>query len=128
MSVLNFYNGLTTKERFLLSLLIITIILSSIFMLQSYSSNRRLKKLYESEIQKTKKKYLEDIRQREENIQNLLIKNKQQDEVIKQANKSIDSLQKLKNRVEIKYKWKYKEIELYNTEQIKNYWKNEFKN
>ncbi len=128
MSVLNFYNGLTTKERFFLSLLIITIILSSIFMLQSYSSNRRLKKLYESEIQKTKKKYLEDIRQREENIQNLLIKNKQQDEVIKQANKSIDSLQKLKNRVEIKYKWKYKEIELYNTEQIKNYWKNEFKN
>jgi len=128
MSVLNFYNGLTTKEKFFLSLLIITIILSSIFMLQSYSSNRRLKKLYESEIQKTKKKYLEDIRQREENIQNLLIKNKEQDEVIKQANKSIDSLQKLKNRVEIKYKWKYKEIELYNTEQIKNYWKNEFKN
>jgi hypothetical protein len=128
MSVLNFYNGLTTKEKFFLSLLIITIILSSIFMLQSYSSNRRLKKLYESEIQKTKKKYLEDIRQREENIQNLLIKNKEQDEVIKQANKSIDSLQKLKNRIEIKYKWKYKEIELYNTEQIKNYWKNEFKN
>jgi uncharacterized membrane protein YhiD involved in acid resistance len=128
MSVLNFYNGLTTKERFFLSLLIITIILSSIFMLQSYSSNRRLKKLYESEIQKTKKKYLEDIRQREENIQNLLNKNKEQDEVIKKAKNSIDSLQKVKNRVEIKYKWKYKEIELYNTEQIKNYWKNEFKN
>jgi hypothetical protein len=128
MSVLNFYNGLTTKERFFLSLLIITIILSSIFMLQSYSSNRRLKKLYESEIQKTKKKYLEDIRQREENIRNLLNKNKEQDEVIKKANNSIDSLQKVKNRVEIKYKWKYKEIELYNTEQIKNYWKNEFKN
>jgi hypothetical protein len=128
MSVLNFYNGLTTKERFFLSLLIITIILSSIFMLQSYSSNRRLKKLYESEIQKTKKKYLEDIRQREENIRNLLNKNKEQDEVIKKANNSIDSLQKVKNRIEIKYKWKYKEIELYNTEQIKNYWKNEFKN
>jgi hypothetical protein len=128
MSVVNFYNGLTTKERFFLSLLIITIILSSIFMLQSYSSNRRLKKLYESEIQKTKKKYLEDIRQREENIRNLLNKNKEQDEVIKKANNSIDSLQKVKNRVEIKYKWKYKEIELYNTEQIKNYWKNEFKN
>ena len=108
MSVLNFYNGLTTKERFFLSLLIITIILSSIFMLQSYSSNRRLKKLYESEIQKTKKKYLEDIRQREENIQNLLNKNKEQDEVIKKAKNSIDSLQKVKNRVEIKYKWKYK--------------------
>jgi hypothetical protein len=128
MSVVNFYNGLTTKERFFLSLLIITIILSSIFMLQSYSSNRRLKKLYESEIQKTKKKYLEDIRQREENIRNLLNKNKEQDEVIKKANNSIDSLQKVKNRIEIKYKWKYKEIELYNTEQIKNYWKNEFKN
>ena len=128
MSVLNFYNGLTTKERFFLSLLIITIILSSIFMLQSYSSNLRLKKLYESEIQKTKKKYLEDIRQREENIRNLLNKNKEQDEVIKKANNSIDSLQKVKNRIEIKYKWKYKEIELYNTEQIKNYWKNEFKN
>ena len=128
MSVVNFYNGLTTKERFFLSLLIITIILSSIFMLQSYSSNRRLKKLYESEIQKTKKKYLEDIRKREENIQNLLNKNKEQDEVIKKAKNSIDSLQKVKNRVEIKYKWKYKEIELYNTEQIKNYWKNEFKN
>jgi uncharacterized membrane protein YhiD involved in acid resistance len=128
MSVVNFYNGLTTKERFFLSLLIITIILSSIFMLQSYSSNLRLKKLYESEIQKTKKKYLEDIRQREENIRNLLNKNKEQDEVIKKANNSIDSLQKVKNRIEIKYKWKYKEIELYNTEQIKNYWKNEFKN
>jgi hypothetical protein len=128
MSVVNYYNGLTTKERFFLSLLIITIILSSLFMLQSYSSNRRLKKLYESEIQKTKKKYLEDIRQREENIRNLLNKNKEQDEVIKKANNSIDSLQKVKNRVEIKYKWKYKEIELYNTEQIKKYWKNEFKN
>ena len=127
MSITSFYNGLTIKERFFLSLLIVTIILSSIFMLQSYSSNRRLKKLYESEIEKTKKKYLEEIRQKEENIKNLLNDNKNQDKIIEKANKSIDSLQKVKNRVEIKYKWKYKEIELYNTEQIKNYWKNEFK-
>lgn len=127
MSITSFYNGLTIKERFFLSLLIVTIILSSIFMLQSYSTNRRLKKLYESEIEKTKKKYLEEIRQKEENIKNLLNDNKNQDKIIEKANKSIDSLQKVKNRVEIKYKWKYKEIELYNTEQIKNYWKNEFK-
>ena len=127
MSITSFYSGLTVKERFFLSLLIVTIILSSIFMLQSYSTNRRLKKLYESEIEKTKKKYLEEIRQKEENIKNLLKDNKKQDRMIEQANKSIDSLQKVKSRVEIKYKWKYKEIELYNTEQIKNYWKNEFK-
>jgi cell division protein FtsL len=127
MSITSFYSGLTVKERFFLSLLIVTIILSSIFMLQSYSTNRRLKKLYESEIEKTKKKYLEEIRQKEENIKNLLNDNKKQDRMIEQANKSIDSLQKVKSRVEIKYKWKYKEIELYNTEQIKNYWKNEFK-
>ena len=46
---------------------------------------------------------------------------------ISEANHKIDSLEKVKNKVVIKYQIKYKQIDKYNAEQILKYWKNELK-
>lgn len=127
MSAINFIKNLSSREKFILFLLAVTVTLSVIFLLQSYSSARRYKKLYETEANKDKKQIKEDIERRNKIIDSLLNENAKQEIIIKKANFSLDSLEKVKNKVQIKYKTKYKEIELYNTEDIKNYWKNEFK-
>jgi hypothetical protein len=127
MSAINFIKNMSSREKFILFLLAVTVALSVIFLLQSYSSARRYKKLYETEANKDKKEIQEDIKRRNKIIDSLLNENAKQEIIIKKANFSLDSLEKVKNKVQIKYKTKYKEIELYNTEDIKNYWKNEFK-
>lgn len=127
MSAINFIKNLSSREKFILFLLAVTVTLSVIFLLQSYSSARRYRKLYETEANKDKKQIKEDIERRNKIIDSLLNENSKQEIIIKKANFSLDSLEKVKNKVQIKYKTKYKEIELYNTEDIKNYWKNEFK-
>jgi hypothetical protein len=127
MSAINFIKNLSSREKFILFLLAVTVTLSVIFLLQSYSSARRYKKLYETEANKDKKQIKQDIERRNKIIDSLLNENAKQEIIIKKANFSLDSLEKVKNKVQIKYKTKYKEIELYNTEDIKNYWKNEFK-
>ena len=106
----------------------VILILAMLFSAQSCSTQRKLRKMYETELQKNKDKYLSDIEERNKRIKFLLSENEKQNKIISDALKSIDSLQKQKNKIEIKYKVIYKEIELFNTEDIKNYWQNEFKN
>jgi len=125
---INMFNNYTKKEKFLISLLLVLVLLTVSTMLQNSVEKRRLKKLYQTEIDSKKKQYLKEISEKNKRIEMLLSDNKKQQDIISKAEKSIDSLENVKSKIQVKYKWKYKEIEVMNTEQIKNYWKNEFKN
>ena len=95
--------------------------------LNQCSSNIELKK----EISKVRKElkidYEERIKKRE-----LIIKELEKDNQLKKIqidimNQKIDSLDKVKSKIKIKYVDRIQEIKVMDSEKIKNYWNGEFK-
>ena len=77
-------------------------------------------------IQKFKKEKQEIINRSYHQIDSLKRLNELQEETIDKANFKIDSLKQIKNKVEIVYQNKLKEINEYNSKQIENYWQEQF--
>ena len=116
------------KEKFLIGILCVGLVILIGFLISSYSTQLRYKKFYKTQMQKLKDDNQKDIAEKEKHIKYLINQNNLRDIDIANANNKIDSLEKVKNKIQIKYILKYKEIQKFNSEQIKNYWKNEFKN
>ena len=68
-----------------------------------------------------------EIELRELHIKKLTNTIAYKDKLIRQARLSIDSLEKVKGRVEIVYINKVQQINTFNSKQLENYWKDEIK-
>lgn len=119
------YNG---KEKLIIAIIGVLLIIVLGFLISSYSTQSRYKKFYKEQIGIFKKQKEDAISKNEEYIKYLLFQNDLKDTDIRNSQRKIDSLVQLKSKVQIKYILKYKQIQTFNSEQIKKYWKDEFKN
>jgi hypothetical protein len=70
--------------------------------------------------------YEEQIKKRELIIQSLRKDNELKRKEIERMNNKIDSLDKVKRKIQIKYVDRIQEIKIMDSEKIKNYWNEEF--
>ena len=70
--------------------------------------------------------YEERIKKREVIIQSLRKDNELKRKEIERMNNKIDSLDKVKRKIQIKYVDRIQEIKIMDSEKIKNYWNEEF--
>jgi predicted nuclease with TOPRIM domain len=114
------------KKKISVSLLLWIIIIFILFSLNQWARTVQLK----SEIKNIRKEHKNDIQEkiktRELLIEKLRKDNDFKRQQIESMNDKIDSLNKVKSKIKIKYIDKYKEIKGMDAEQIKNYWNNEF--
>ena len=107
-------------------MLIWVIIIFLMFFLNQFIKTTQLKK----EISKVRKElkidYEERIKKRELIIQKLEKDNLLKKHQIDMMNNKIDSLDKVKNKIIIKYVDRIKEIKVMDSEEIKNYWNEQF--
>lgn len=115
------------KYKYLTYVLFVLVIILIVFMTITKISEFRYKKEYRNKVKSLENEKKELIEQSEKKILLLNRDNKIKDEIIKNAYVTIDSLEKVKQQVEIRYIIKYKQIDKFNSEQVKNYWENEFK-
>lgn len=108
--------------------LIVGLILCIFFLVQQNSKIRELSKFKETEIEKLKQEKETEILRQKIKIDSLEKDSNLKALNIFSANKTIDSLQKVKSKVKYIYKEKVKEIEGFSTQELENYWKDEFKN
>jgi hypothetical protein len=114
------------KKKISVSLLLWIIIIFILFSLNQWARTVQLK----SEIKNIRKEHKNDIQEKIK-TRDLLIEKLRKDndfkrQQIESMNDKIDSLNKVKSKIKIKYIDKYKEIKGMDAEQIKNYWNNEF--
>lgn len=117
----------TGKEKTIIYILLAIVSLCIVFIVIGKVSEVKYKRYYKNQIESLKSDKNALIEKSKRDIQFLRNDNKKKDAIIKIATMKIDSLDKVKQQVKIKYVIKYKEIEKFNSEQIKNYWENEFK-
>lgn len=114
------------NKKISVSLLLWIIIIFILFSLNQWARTVQLK----SEIKNIRKEHKNDIQEkiktRELLIEKLRKDNDFKRQQIESMNDKIDSLNKVKSKIKIKYIDKYKEIKGMDAEQIKNYWNNEF--
>lgn len=115
------------KYKYLTYVLFVLVIILIVFMTITKISEFRYKKEYRNKVKSLENEKKELIEQSEKKILLLNRDNRLKDEIIKNAYVTIDSLEKVKQQVEIRYIIKYKQIDKFNSEQVKNYWENEFK-
>jgi biopolymer transport protein ExbB/TolQ len=115
-----------TTKKISMSILIWVIIIFIMFFLNQFIKTTQLKK----EISKVRKElkidYEERIKKRELIIQKLEKDNLLKKHQIEMMNNKIDSLDKVKNKIIIKYVDRIKEIKVMDSEEIKNYWNEQF--
>ena len=121
-------NKMNTRKFFFVSIiLVILLVIVSLSLVSKSITYNRYKKEYERNINQIKQQKELEIKKANNKIIDLLKKNVILSIEISEANHKIDSLEKVKNKVVIKYQIKYKQIDKYNAEQILKYWKNELK-
>ena len=117
----------TGKEKTIIYILLTLVSLCLVFIVIGRFSERKYKRYYKEQIESLKKEKNDLIQKSNKRIEILRNDNRKKDLIIKSAYTKIDSLEKVKQKVKIKYEIKYKEIEKFNSEQVKKYWENEFK-
>lgn len=118
---------ITGKERFLVRFLLVIVVLCLLYIVLGKFSERKYKKYYKDQIELLKNEKKELIEKSEKKIKFLIQDNIKKDVIIKDAFVTIDSLKNEKDKVKIKYVVRYRDIEKFNSEQVKKYWENEFK-
>jgi len=114
------------KKKIGMNILIWVLIIFTLLSFNQWSRNYQLKREL-SKIRKEMKKDLEEqIKQRELIIQKLRKDNDFKRGEIDKMNQTIDSLNKVKGKIKIKYVDIVKDINDMDAEQIKNYWNEEF--
>lgn len=95
------------------------------FLMSIYRQNRVLEKYRDNSIEEIKKQKEEMIKANYHYIDSLKENIKRYEVEINNANMTIDSLSKEKDKVKIIYIEKIKEIKGFNANSLTNYWKNE---
>jgi hypothetical protein len=96
------------------------------FLVNQCSRNNQLKREMSKMRKELKTDYEERTKKRELIIQRLQKDNQLKKMEIDRMNDKIDSLDKVKNKIKIKYIDRIQEIKVMDSEKIKNYWNGEF--
>ena len=115
------------QKKIGLNVLIWVIIIFSLFLLNQCSRNIELKKEVSKIRKEMKTDYEERIKKRELIIQRLEKDNQVKKLQIERMTEKIDSLDKVKEKIKIKYVDRIQEIKYMDSEKIKNYWDGQFK-
>jgi hypothetical protein len=121
MSEFNFLN-----KKISIYIIVWVTIIFLLFSLVQCGRNYQLKKDLSKVRKELKKDYEKRIKNREKEIIRLRTDNDLKRKHIIDLNFKVDSLEKLKNKVHIKYVEKKKEIKSMDSEKIKNYWDEQF--
>ena len=116
-----------SSRKISVSFLIWVVLIFLLFALNQFNEKNQLKREVSKMRKEIKNDYEEEINKRE-----LIIKDLEKDNQFKKIqidimNRKIDSLDKVKSKIKIKYVDRIKEIKVMDSEKIKNYWNGEFK-
>ena len=114
------------QKKISIYILICFLIIFLLFSLNQCNRNRQLKNEISKIRTELKKDYEEKIKKRELIIEKLKKDHDLKKIEIDKINNSIDSLDKVKNKIMLKYKYITKEIKIMDSEKIKKYWYEEF--
>ena len=115
------------KEKLYIYGLLAALIACVIITVFTFFMARRYKKQYEKGLSEIRAEKEKDIKLRDLRIRALQWDNMLKDFKIESANQKIDSLEQVKQKIVIRYKDRYKEIESFTSDEITKYWQNEFK-
>jgi hypothetical protein len=115
-----------SSRKISVAILIWILLIFSMFFVNQCSKNNQLKREISKIRKEMKTDYEERIKKRELIIQSLRKDNQLKKIEIDKMNDKIDSLDKIKNKIIIKYVDRIKEIKVMDSEKIKNYWDGEF--
>jgi uncharacterized membrane protein YfhO len=115
------------SRKISVAVLIWVVLIFLMFAVNQLNRNKKLK----AEVSKIRKElktdYEERIKKRELIIQSLRKDNQSKRMEIERMNNKIDSLDKVKRKIQIKYIDRIQEIKVMDSEKIKNYWDGQFK-
>jgi hypothetical protein len=111
-------------EKWIQILLIFCVVVSVFLNIRQCSSSNKKSQYYIDKLNDRSKK---EIEKRELHITKLLKIIEYKNKLVKKAEFSIDSLEKVKSKVEYVYINKVQQINNFNSKQLENYWKDEIK-
>jgi hypothetical protein len=115
-----------SSRKISVAVLIWVVLIFLMFLVNQCSSNNQLKREISKIRKELKTDYEERIKKRELIIQSLRKDNQSKRMEIERMNNKIDSLDKVKRKIQIKYVDRIQEIKIMDSEKIKNYWNEEF--
>ena len=115
-----------SSRKISVAVLIWVVLIFLMFAVNQCSRNNQLKREVSKMRKELKTDYEERIKKRELIIQRLEKDNQLKKREIDRMNDKIDSLDKVKRKIQIKYVDRIKEIKYMDSEKIKNYWNGEF--
>jgi len=115
-----------SSRKISVAILIWVLLVFSMFFVNQCSKNNQLKREISKMRKEMKTDYEEQIKKRELIIQSLRKDNQSKRMEIERMNNKIDSLDKVKRKIQIKYVDRIQEIKIMDSEKIKNYWNEEF--
>jgi len=115
-----------SSRKISVAVLIWVVLIFLMFAVNQCSANNKLKKEVSKIRKELKTDYEEQIKKRELIIQRLQKDNQLKKKEIDRMNDKIDSLDKVKRKIQIKYVDRIREIKIMDSEKIKNYWNGEF--
>jgi biopolymer transport protein ExbB/TolQ len=116
----------SANKKLNLSVFIWVTLIFSFFLLNQCNSSNNLKKELSKLRKELKTDYEEKIEKRDSIIQSLEKDNKLKKIQISKMISKIDSLDKVKGKIRIKYIDRIREIRVMDSEQVKNYWDEQF--
>lgn len=116
-----------SSRKISVAILIWVILIFLMFLLNQLNRNYQLKREVSKIRKELKTDYEERIKKRELIIHTLEKDNQLKRKEIDKMNDRIDSLNKVKNKIQIKYVQRIQEIKYMDSEQIKKYWDGQFK-
>jgi uncharacterized membrane protein YfhO len=115
-----------SSRKISVAILIWVVLIFLMFLVNQCSRNNQLKREMSKMRKELKTDYEERIKKRELIIQRLQKDNQLKKMEIDRMNDKIDSLDKVKNKIKIKYVDRIQEIKFMDSEKIKNYWNGQF--
>ena len=116
----------SANKRLNLSVFIWVVLIFSLFLLNQCNSSNNLKKEISKLMKELKIDYEEKIAKRDSIIKSLEKDNEFKKNQISKMISKIDSLDKVKGKIRIKYIDRIREIRVMDSEQVKNYWDEQF--
>jgi uncharacterized protein YlxW (UPF0749 family) len=114
------------KKKISVNILIWVTLIFSFFLISQCNRTNDFKKEVSIVTKQLKNDYQKKISERESIIKSLQKDNKLKKIQIEKMNNKIDSLDKVKSKIQIKYVDRVRGIKIMSSEEIKNYWDGEF--
>ena len=114
------------KKQISVNILIWVSLIFSFFLMNQCNGKNDLKEQISTMRKELKNDYQKKISERESIIKSLQKDNKLKKIQIEKMNNKIDSLDKVKSKIQIKYVDRVRGIKIMSSEEIKNYWDGEF--